>query len=235
MLYRLLALKFVTQMLVSHTKKFIFMKTSKTAGTSVEVYFEPFCLPEGEWKFSHYRDETITDYGIIGYRGMNASEVSPKFFNHISAGKLRDYVGVELWQEYFKFTVIRNPFDRLVSAFFHFHKHRNAAQYNAATGSDPEIFRSWIDARMFGRDHGAYLIDGKVAVDYFIRYENLNDGLQFVCDKIGAPFNIARLPRLKSEYRDRTLKTKDFYDKTSEALVREAFKFEFDYFNYEMP
>jgi len=44
-------------MLVSHRKKFIYTKTAKTAGTSVESYFEPFCLPEGDWKLEHTRDD----------------------------------------------------------------------------------------------------------------------------------------------------------------------------------
>ena len=37
-------------MLISHRKQFIYTKTYKTAGTSVEVYFEPYCMQEGEWK-----------------------------------------------------------------------------------------------------------------------------------------------------------------------------------------
>lgn len=35
-------------MLISHRKRFIFTKTAKTAGTSVESYFEQYCMPEGE-------------------------------------------------------------------------------------------------------------------------------------------------------------------------------------------
>jgi len=32
--------------LVSHTHEFIFMKTHKTASTSVEMFFERFCVPQ---------------------------------------------------------------------------------------------------------------------------------------------------------------------------------------------
>ena len=32
-------------MLVSHSKKFIFLKTMKTAGASVEIYLERYCVP----------------------------------------------------------------------------------------------------------------------------------------------------------------------------------------------
>ena len=40
-------------MLISHRKQFIYTKTAKTAGTSVESYFEKYCMPEGKWQFSH--------------------------------------------------------------------------------------------------------------------------------------------------------------------------------------
>ena len=32
---------------ISHKHKFIFLKTTKTAGTSVEAYLQPLCVPEG--------------------------------------------------------------------------------------------------------------------------------------------------------------------------------------------
>jgi hypothetical protein len=40
-------------MLVSHLKKFIFTKTKKTAGTSVESVFEPYCM-HGNLIFFNY-------------------------------------------------------------------------------------------------------------------------------------------------------------------------------------
>ena len=36
-------------MLVSHARKFIYTKTLKTAGTSVEVFLEPYCRPPAKW------------------------------------------------------------------------------------------------------------------------------------------------------------------------------------------
>ena len=41
--------------LVSHRKRFIFLKTHKTAGTSVEVALEPLCAPNGAVTGEHYR------------------------------------------------------------------------------------------------------------------------------------------------------------------------------------
>ena len=41
-------------MLVSHQKKFIFTKTKKTEGTSVESFFEPYCVLEVTWEQTLY-------------------------------------------------------------------------------------------------------------------------------------------------------------------------------------
>ena len=114
-------------MLVSHRKKFIFTKTAKTAGTSVESYFEKYCMPEGEWQQSHTREEYISETGIIGYRGKKPPET--KFYGHMSASEIKGYLGPEVWEDYFKFTVIRNPFDKLVSGFKMYEDRRKAYSF----------------------------------------------------------------------------------------------------------
>ena len=103
-------------MLVSHRKHFIYTKTAKTASTSVETYFEPLCLAPGRWTFQHARDETVTDEGIIGYRGADTD--GKRWFNHMSCEVIRAQLGASRWDDYFKFAVIRDPFDKLLSGYF---------------------------------------------------------------------------------------------------------------------
>ena len=100
-------------MLISHINQFIYTKTAKTAGTSVESYFEKFCMPEDEWEFSHARDEYVSKEGIIGYRGNDAR--GKKWVNHMSALEIRNNIGNSIWNSYFKFCVIRKyPLDFFV-------------------------------------------------------------------------------------------------------------------------
>jgi hypothetical protein len=61
--------------LVSFYKQFIYTGTNKTGSTSVEVFFEPDCLPPDGYEQVHFRGETITDYGIVGFRGPNMPAV----------------------------------------------------------------------------------------------------------------------------------------------------------------
>src|SRR4029453_8467383 len=111
-------------MLVSHRHRFIYTKTMKTAGTSVEVYFEPYCMPAGTWQFSHHRSQQISDAGIIGFRGPRQHRPEVKWWNHMPAATIRERVGPEVWDGYFKFCVIRNPFDKAISVFHFAKAHR---------------------------------------------------------------------------------------------------------------
>ena len=104
-------------MLVSHRHRFIYTKTVKTAGTSVEIYFEDACLPpDSDIVRGHAIAETVTDAGIIGYRGVDPGE--SRYYNHMPASDVRALVGPEVWDSYFKFCVIRNPFDKIVSLWW---------------------------------------------------------------------------------------------------------------------
>jgi len=219
--------------LVSHRKKFIFLKTSKTAGTSVEVLFEKYCFPEGAWTFSHYIEEyKNSDTGIVGYRGL--SRGNQRFFNHMQANALREELGNDIWDEYFKFTVIRNPFDKMVSAFFHFEKHRKSDKYSSDKLTDVERFRNWVRSGGKIIDKHIYSIAGKVAVDYVIRYENLKNDLAAVCQKLNLDCDLNELPNLKAEFRDRSLPVKAFYDLETEQYVRRLYEFELQQFGYQL-
>jgi len=219
-------------MLVSYKKNFIFTKTVKTAGTSVEVFFEKYCFPDGEWEFSHARDEYINETtGIVGYRGSNRGDAT--FYNHMTAAKLMKKLPLNIWNKYFKFTVVRNPFDKVVSAFFHFEKSINSQ--NNQTREDIILrFREWVRNGRAKNDSSAYLVDGKVALDYFIRYENLKVDIEYVCNKIGVEFDLKSLPTLKSEHRDRSISLKDMYDEETESIVNKLYEFEIEYFKYEL-
>lgn len=239
-------------MLISHRKRFIFTKTSKTAGTSVESYFEPYCMPEGEWQLSHDRDEHVSDAGIIGYRG--AGTPASVWYNQMSAAAMRDLLGQEAWDGYFKFTVIRNPFDKLISGFHMYEKRRQAytplqkakalakrlldmgSPIDRVRGStDIERFRSWIAKGGAIIDRDKYLIDGEVCVDFFIRFEQLQDDLRAVCERLDLPFEPERMPEFKKGMRPHRIPVHEYYDAATEATVRRLYAWEFERFGYGMP
>lgn len=238
-------------MLISHRKKFIYTKTVKTAGTSVESYFEKYCMGEGEWSFTHARGEYVSEHGVIGYRGSNASGTTWR--NHMPAAEIKAKVGQHVWNEYFKFCVVRNPFDKLVSGFHMFEK----AKENRTTGqrvktsikkmlnmcepidrvvgkTDAERFKSWIKSGGWIDDRDKYLIGGEVCVDYFIRQENLEYGIRFVCEHLGLPFEPYAIPKLKSGIRPENARH-EYWDYETVDIVNRLYSFEITKFNYLPP
>lgn len=215
-------------MLVSHRFKFIYTKTSKTAGTSVESYFESCCMPEGQWTPAHYRPEYVSDSGIIGSRGEGISGL--KWWNHMPAEQIRHRVGEAVWSSYFKFCVIRNPFDKAISAFFYNMRNKQLDESHL-----PAQFEAWVAKGKLPIDRDKYVIDGRICVDDFIRTESLDADMQRVCERLGVPWEPQRLPRLKAEFRPASATAGRLYTPRSRAAVASAYAFELQEFGYEFP
>ena len=229
-------------MLVSHRKQFIFTKTVKTAGTSVESYFEPYCVPEGTWTESHARDEQVSDAGIVGYRGSNPAGAT--WVNHMPAERIRELLGEPTWNRYFKFTIIRNPFDKMVSGFFRYEhqlQHRHGAGTGAASGDTGDAaalvarFRAWLASAGPIVDRNKYVIDGEECVDDYIRFESLHEGIARVCARLAIAFEPARIPEFKKGIRHHAVPVRDYYDAATERIVRDAYEWELRRFGYDMP
>ena len=104
-------------MLLSHRHQFIYTKTVKTAGTSVEIYLENACVPTSSTTArGHYTEQSVTSAGVVGYRGSDSA--GSVWYNHMPAKEIRELVGVSVWNWYFKFCVVRNPFDKMVSLWW---------------------------------------------------------------------------------------------------------------------
>lgn len=237
-------------MLISHRKRFIYTKTVKTAGTSVESYFEPYCMREGEWAFSHGRDESISEAGIVGIRSGEPLDIqSVIWWNHMPAKTIRALIGEAIWNDYFKFCIIRNPFDAVVSAYrFFWESHqpqepsstnylmriRSALSRRDRLAEIRSSFEHWLQSIRLPIDRNKYCIDGRLCLDSIIRYENLNDGIREVCRKVGIEYRPEQLPHLKkSESREFPLES--YYTPAALDLVERAYQFELETFGYGRP
>lgn len=184
-------------------------------------------MPDGVWEFAHSREEYVSKEGIIGYRGNNAK--GKKWYNHMPAIEIRDKIGLSIWHKYFKFCVVRNPFDKLVSGFFFANPEKNEG------GDLIGSFRNWIKNGGSVVDRDKYLINGDICIDYFVRYENLDNGIENVCNLLNIKFESETIPKLKTGFRNREISLKEFYDEETIELVCRKYAFELEYFNYNAP
>ena len=212
----------VTVLLVSHTHKFIYLKTRKTAGTSVEAYFDQFCLPPNELSGQHDLVGRQSKYGICSGRNDLARElpiIDPDVqaydvYNHMTAKELKDELGSDIWNNYYKFCVVRNPWDRAVSMFWF---KDSLLRYKLEQDPDlsfekiAEQFNVYADAKehWMQPDTQHWSIDGQLVVDDVIHYETLEED----CARISSMFDhtFTELPRFKTNSRKLKLHYREYY------------------------
>jgi len=93
---------------VNHENKVIFIHIPKTGGTSIQKFLNLTLSNEAGSKKEQmdYFNEQKIDYA----------------YHHPSAYAYKKYVLKEYFEKYFKFTFVRNPYDRCVSEFFYANK-----------------------------------------------------------------------------------------------------------------
>ena len=211
--------------LVSHIYKFIYIKNVKVASSSVESFFGQFCIDPAkkpEYTFSDGGPLEETVYGIIGTQTIPTKQ----FWNqHMDATQIKTVIGDEVFQSYFKFCVVRNPWDLVVSMFHFFRPRVNFKTYCKV------YFRKVGESGNLKRTS----IDGKQICDFYIRYECLKEDIIRVCEKIGIPpteYNIDMLPNHKSKSRPKGKSYQEYYDDESREAIAGAFKNDIDLFGY---
>ena len=200
-------------MIVSHQHRFVFLKTAKTAGTSIEVLLRRFCGP----------DDIVTPITPVDEQAPLADGLAPRnyandpalekaycehvaagrldealechrhatpFFNHMSAAGLGARLGEALLRDYFVFTIERHPYDRAISrSAFDLGLSAYRAGEVESPGAEAVIARirqriAAGAARDFSNWH-IYAIDGRIAADAVIFYERMHDGLEAILSRLG--------------------------------------------------
>jgi hypothetical protein len=201
------------------------MKTRKTAGTSIQLALSEFCGA----------DDIITPDVDTKHLGRNID----KFYTnhpHPTITETKQFLGDEIWNSYFKFAFVRNPWDLVVSRY---HWNRKGKDCSI------EDFKSFLkvycsDEAHFGPAH--YFVNdlqqlytsanGQMILDYVGKFENLKSDLEKICDKIGLPK--LELPKKKNSYKPNYYKKyTQYYDEDSKSLVKKYFQEDIDMFEYQ--
>lgn len=157
-------------------------------------------------------------------------------FEHRTAlEKIRE-IGERRWNKKHTFTVIRNPWDKVVS---HYHYR---VQTNQTSLRDQSIsFRDWV-LRSYKHKDPKYYDTPKmfmpqiewisdqnqhILVDRICRFENLAPDFQQLCEHIG---KVVELPHLKVSKR---IHYREYYDKETEEVIAECFDKDIRQFEYQ--
>jgi len=213
-------------MIISHSKKFVFVHIQKNAGTSITKYLA---------KYQTYQDIVLgcTHFG---------NEVMPlyhKKFNlhkHSQAKNIRNIMGDETWSKYFSFSFVRNPYDRMVSLYNWCRKGK----------FDFPICKEAINAKDFSQfirgecfqslpQQLEYLSNNKgdIIVDFVGKQENIQADFDRVCKKLQIP-NI-NMSKFKHNVRVRSHDNyQDYYtSKEDIEIVKNKFASDIKFFEYK--
>lgn len=224
-------------MLVSHAHRFIYLKTRKTAGTSVEALLEPFCAQPGH-KARHGAHELVTPYGIVGFRGQKQAAANATYRNHMSAAEIRDLLPTE-FATYTRIANIRNPYDKAVSGYHMASGITVAEAARLAVEEPAELRRSFLQrlGESVFPDREILLLDGRLAIDRLVRFENLAADLEAL--NADLELGIADIPRRLPTYKktDRGAAGPPltaYLGRDSIAAINAQMSWYFELFGYEM-
>ncbi len=203
-------------MITSHEHRFIFMKTLKTAGTSVEIELSRVCGPDDVITPLPEDDEALRrERGGRGPQHFTSPPLTERVHEHIRASKVRPILGREVWDGYYKLAIERNPWDAVVSLFYWMRRNGKVDSF--------ERFLAMPNLETLARrNYQAYHLGGKVAVDRLLRFETLADDLAEVWTHLGLP-GAPDLPHAKAGARPAGSDYRDLYDAASAERVRALF------------
>jgi hypothetical protein len=230
-------------MIVSHAHKFIYIKTYKTASTSMEAALSEVCGPDdvitpASEPLMKFRKDGLAqnyrlDHPLVPKRPLlrrllrrpeRRYHPSVGFYEHMPAWRVKAYLGDEIWHRYYKFTFERNPWDRQVSWY----------QYKTKSKARPPGFDSFLrdKGRAWVENYDLYSIDDALCVDFVGRYENLEQDFAKAMQAIGLKGK-AKLPlaNISADHGKRDYQR--YYTSQTRDLMGEWYAREIAAFGYE--
>jgi hypothetical protein len=200
-------------MIVSHKHKFIFVKTKKTAGSTLEALLYPY-LGQEDYCTGSTRD------------GTPPLNTPPDTNGHLTWQGIR-HVFPEAWNDYFKFTIERNPWDKCVSSYY-WHQKIKPDQF----ANMP--FEDYImTCTMLPVDWLNYAQGDMIAVDKVYKYEEMWEMYSDLNERFG--FDIKQEQTYNTRMKAGIRKNDDYrtmYNDKTIARVAELFKHEIDLLGY---
>jgi hypothetical protein len=221
---------------LSHKGRFVFIHVPKVAGTSLIRSFEEADLDLDFMGINLWPRLGATDRRIEIVRKLRSvfpvNTIAGFAEQHMPAVVLREFLPPEMWEEYFKFAFVRNPWDLVVSTYHFFQ------QYPAAMAMDPD-YRFVVEYLDFERfvylyptlisDMSSMFCDerGAPIVDYIGRFETMEEDFSVISQRIGIDVELQHVnASRRSSYRD-------YYSDLSRSVVASHFARDIERFGYE--
>jgi hypothetical protein len=205
---------------ISHPHRCIFIHIPRTAGSSVETVLWPGERTEADlW---------------MGFTSRLGNRYQTGGLQHLTAALVREAIGARTFDAYFKFAIVRNPWDKAVSQYAFMRRRPDLRELLGMHEDDDfrtylRLIRNathvqWQPQVSFVRNER-----GELLVDRIVRFENFDEGFASVLQQLGVD---GPVPHVHGADRGPTA---DYYDDETRALVADYYRDDIAYFDYTFP
>jgi hypothetical protein len=206
--------------MISHEHRCIFIHIPKCGGTSLEDVIwvdESSRTPENLW---------------MGFINKYSNKYQTGGLQHLKAEQVKLDVGSDIFDSYYKFAIVRNPWDKAVSQFFYIKKRRDLMKYIGLKEKDS--FKKYLE-KIQKKLHVQwdkqvdFLVDrdGHKIINFIGRFENYSADANLILERLG--FSGVDIPHKKRGERGGY---HEYYDDESMEIVAHLYKEDIEFLNY---
>lgn len=212
--------------MISHPHRCIFIHIPKNGGASIERVIWP-----------DEKDRTEENLWL-GFKTPHRNVYQTGGLQHLFARNVKKAVGEKVFNEYFKFTMVRNPWDRVISQYLYLQKrkdlreflgvprHVSFVEYLKRIQEKPHVH--WSPQTNFFLDN-----NGEVMVDYIARYEDYRSEVLFILKRIGlvreGDHDSVEIPHVNRSVRKPYWR---YFSSETREMVAEIYRSDIEYFDY---
>lgn len=226
---------------ISQQYKFIYLKNVKVAGSYLAMILTKYCTTNDYNTYitnlyknneQHLIKETNTDIGFISSILCKKENqiLTGTFPEHTESFRLKEKFP-NIFDNYFKFCVVRNPYDRIVSRYYWDIKINEIPKDMSFITFLENEAKERIN-KMNDDWYHRCTLDNQPVCDFYIRFDNLLQDLQKVFDKLSITEPIIDIDINHNPEKKTTDYRTMFNDYTKDIVTKHCQK-EIDYFNWK--
>lgn len=194
--------------MISHIHKCIFIHIPKCGGTSIENVIWPEPRKEEDlW---------------MGFISKYYNKYQTGGLQHLFASHVLQEAGEEVFAKYFKFTIVRNPWEKAISQYFYMGRRPDLRDF---IGMQENVsFKYYLDlirkkTHVQWEPQYQFITDsnGELIVDYVGRLESINKDMDVIFNRIGIKATIEHTNATKHQHYSH------YYDDESREMVSELY------------
>ena len=203
--------------MISHQHKCIFIHIPKCGGTSLEDII---------WS----KPRKTSDLWM-GFVSKYHNKYQTGGLQHLTARLIRQEVGVEKFEQYYKFTIVRNPWSKAVSQFFYIQKRPDLQEFIGLQKEDS--FKKYLALTavkphvQWEKQHRFFLDDnGEMLVDFLGRLERFEKDATSILAHLNIHETIPHVNATQHHHYS------EYYDDETREMVAEQYREDIQILNY---